>query len=83
MRKGTEAGIDVSTDVLDVAVRRDSDRRSDRQRRADRLDAVDVAVGVDERHHHLGRRSSSAWAKHAKRVLLRQHQPHRSLLHLR
>src|SRR5690606_18712651 len=37
----------------------------DRQDFADRLDAVDLAVFVDERHHHFCRRSSSAWAKYA------------------
>src|SRR5690606_4720131 len=40
-------------------------RRRDRQDFADRLDAVDLAVFVDERHHHFCRRSSSAWAKYA------------------
>ena len=35
-------------------------RRGDRQHLADRLDPVDVAVLVDEGHHHFGRRSSSA-----------------------
>lgn len=40
-------------------------RRGDRQHRADRLAPVSLAVGVDESHHHLGRRSSSAWAKKA------------------
>src|SRR5439155_8592947 len=40
-------------------------RRSDRQQRADRLDPVNLAVGIDEGHHHFARRSSSAWAKYA------------------
>src|SRR5687768_9915861 len=40
-------------------------RRGDRQLLADRLDPVEIAVGVDERHHHFCRRSSSAWAKYA------------------
>jgi TIR domain len=40
-------------------------RRGDRQDRADRLDPVGVPVLVDEVDHHLGRRSSSAWAKYA------------------
>jgi len=33
--------------------------------RADRLDSVRGAAAVDERHHHVPRRSSSAWAKYA------------------
>src|SRR5437867_6618885 len=40
-------------------------RWGDRQLRADRLDPVLGPVGVNERHHHFGRRSSSAWAKKA------------------
>jgi hypothetical protein len=40
-------------------------RRGNRQYRADRVGPVDVAVSVDEAHHHLARRSSSACAKHA------------------
>src|SRR4029453_14318716 len=40
-------------------------RRGDRQHGADRLDPVGIAVVVDEGHHHLGRRSSSACAKNA------------------
>ena len=40
-------------------------RRGDRQHPADRLDPVQRPVFVDERHHHFGRRSSSAWAKKA------------------
>jgi hypothetical protein len=40
-------------------------RRGDRQLGADRLNPVRGPVGVDERHHHFGRRSSSAWAKNA------------------
>ena len=40
-------------------------RRGDRKLSADRLDPVLLAMLVDERHHHLGRRSSSAWAKYA------------------
>ncbi len=40
-------------------------RWSDRQYRADRLDSVGLAMVVDERHHHRGRRSSSACAKYA------------------
>jgi hypothetical protein len=40
-------------------------RRGHRQDRADRLDPVHPAVGVDERHHHCARRSSSARAKSA------------------
>ena len=40
-------------------------RRGDRQHLADRLDPVVGAVFVDERDHHFGRRSSSAWAKYA------------------
>jgi hypothetical protein len=38
-------------------------RWGDRQLRADRLDPVSRTVGIDERHHYFGRRSSSAWAK--------------------
>ncbi len=38
-------------------------RRGDRQNAADRLDPVLVSMIVDELHHHLGRRSSSACAK--------------------
>ncbi len=41
------------------------ERSGDRQHPADRLDPVALAVLIDERHHHLGRRSSSAWAKNA------------------
>src|SRR5690606_37673169 len=40
-------------------------RWSDRQHAADRLDSIPLPVRVDERHHHPGRRSSSAWAKKA------------------
>src|SRR5690606_35768525 len=40
-------------------------RRGDRQLGADRLDPVLLTMGVDERQHHLPRRSSSAWAKNA------------------
>src|SRR5690606_23322298 len=40
-------------------------RRSDRQLGADRLDSVRLPVRVNERHHQLPRRSSSAWAKYA------------------
>src|SRR5690606_21381973 len=40
-------------------------RRSDRQLLADRLDSVHFALIIAERHHHLTRRSSSAWAKYA------------------
>src|SRR5690606_20879995 len=40
-------------------------RRSDRQYAADRLDSVLLPVSVDEGHHHLSPRSSSAWAKKA------------------
>src|SRR5690606_4809682 len=40
-------------------------RWGDRQNRADRLDPVFLALRVDERHHHFGRRSSSACAKKA------------------
>ena len=40
-------------------------RWGDRQPCADRLDPVHTAVGVDERRHVLGRRSSSAWANYA------------------
>lgn len=40
-------------------------RRSDRQHRADRLDSVILPMRVNERHQHLPRRSSSAWAKYA------------------
>src|SRR5690606_19722025 len=40
-------------------------RRSDGQNSAHRLDSVDALVVVDERHHHFGRRSSSACAKYA------------------
>ena len=36
-----------------------------RQLLADRLDPMIVSVLVDKRHHHFGRRSSSAWAKKA------------------
>src|ERR1700740_2576492 len=32
---------------------------------AERLDPVLIALIVDERDHHFGRRSSSAWAKYA------------------
>ena len=32
---------------------------------ADRLDSVRVTMRVNERHHHVPRRSSSAWAKYA------------------
>ena len=38
-------------------------RRGDLQMLADRLDPVFRALFVDERDHHFGRRSSSAWAK--------------------
>jgi hypothetical protein len=37
----------------------------DRQFTADRLDTQVLAMGVDERHHHLPWRSSSAIAKYA------------------
>src|SRR5262245_31256019 len=37
----------------------------DRQLLADWLDPILGSVLVDERHHHFGRRSSSAWAKKA------------------
>ena len=40
-------------------------RRGDRQYGADRLDPVAFPILVDERHHHFGRRSSSACAKYA------------------
>ncbi len=40
-------------------------RRSNRQHSADRPDSVDLTMLVDERHHHLPGRSSSAWAKYA------------------
>ena len=40
-------------------------RRGDRQQHADRLDPMDLAVGIDERHHHVARRLSSAWAQYA------------------
>src|SRR5271166_111865 len=40
-------------------------RWGDRQLRADRLNPVNGTMGIDERHHHFGRRSSSAWAKKA------------------
>src|SRR5262247_3691110 len=40
-------------------------RWGDQQLRADRLDPILGSVLVDERHHHFGRRSSSAWAKKA------------------
>ena len=40
-------------------------RRGDRQYRADRLDPVGGPLAVDERDHHFGRQSSSAWAKYA------------------
>jgi hypothetical protein len=39
--------------------------RGDRQDVADRLDPVRITMRVDERHHHFGRRSSSAIAKYA------------------
>jgi hypothetical protein len=35
-------------------------RRGNLHHRADRLDPILVAVGVDKRHPHFGRRSSSA-----------------------
>ena len=31
----------------------------------DRPDPVSTTMGIDERHHHLARRSNSAWAKYA------------------
>src|SRR5262245_7539994 len=40
-------------------------RGGDRQLRADRLDPVLGPMLIDERHHHFGRRSNSAWAKKA------------------
>ncbi len=40
-------------------------RRRDRQYLADRLDSVRRALLVDKRHHHFGRRSSSACTKYA------------------
>src|SRR5690625_804924 len=40
-------------------------RRSNRQDLADRPDSVGVTMGVNERRHFFGRRSSSAWAKYA------------------
>src|SRR5262249_60614866 len=40
-------------------------RWGNRQHRADRLDPVRVPVRVDEAHHYLARRSSSACAKYA------------------
>ncbi len=40
-------------------------RRGDRKHPADRLDPVIFTVRVHEQHIHLGRRSSSAWAKNA------------------
>ncbi len=40
-------------------------RRSDLQLSADRLDSVLGTMGINERHHHFPRRSSSAWAKYA------------------
>src|SRR5688572_7167786 len=40
-------------------------RRGDGQHAAHRLDPVRLLVLVDERHHHFGRRSSSATAKYA------------------
>src|SRR5690606_21435318 len=40
-------------------------RRRDRQDVTDRLDTVDLAMVVDERHHPFPGRSSSAWAKYA------------------
>ena len=40
-------------------------RQGDRQLGADRLDPILGTMGVDKRHHHFGRRSSSAWAKKA------------------
>ena len=40
-------------------------RRGNRHDGADRLDPVGVAMVIDELHHHLGRRSSSACAKYA------------------
>src|SRR6476620_9722056 len=40
-------------------------RWGNRQLRADRLDPVLGTMGIDKRHHHFGRRSSSAWAKKA------------------
>ena len=43
-------------------------RRGDRQRGADRLDPVHVAVRVEVRHHYFSWRSSSAWAKNADAV---------------
>ena len=40
-------------------------RWGDRHLRAQRPDPVSTSMSVDERHHHLARRSSSAWAKYA------------------
>ena len=48
---------------------RRSRRRGDRQQPADRLEPVDGAVIVHEGDHVLGRRSSSAIAKHAEAFL--------------
>src|SRR5262245_29065761 len=41
------------------------DLRGKRQHRADRLDPVLAAMGIDEPPHHFARRSTSTWAKHA------------------
>ena len=57
----TAALIGVALQVLIAIVR----RRRNRQDAADRLDTVHFAFLVDERCHHLGLRSSSAWAKKA------------------
>ena len=40
-------------------------RRGDRQRGARSARPVDVSMVIDEPHHHVTRRSSSAWAKYA------------------
>ncbi len=40
-------------------------RWGDRHHGANRLDPILLPMLVDERHHHLLRRSSSAWAKYA------------------
>src|SRR5690606_31231934 len=40
-------------------------RRRNRQLRAQRFHAIVGSMQVDERSHHFGRRSSSAWAKKA------------------
>ena len=52
-------GIHVSSLVQEVC------RRGDRHHGADRLDPIDISMGLDEPDHHFARRSSSAWAKYA------------------